>query len=296
MSKLIVNLSGGIGNQFFQYSCARSLSIKFNLDLHLDRLSGFINDKQYKRKYELGNYTVNSRYANINDIILYMLINKYCRKSLKENLFTKTLFGNFIIENNLTWLPEINDLDYNKRCWISGYWQSPNYFNEISDVIAHELMPRMPNRKSIIALGDEIMDCDSVSVGVRLYEESKDPSVHALGGKLKTMSEFSQVLSEISIAKPNAKFFVFCTYNSPMLDQISFPKSVNFVFKSLKYIDPYETLWLISRCRHHVFNNSTFYWWGAWLSQFIHNNTKQIIYASDNFINKDGICSNWKTF
>ena len=296
MNKLIVNLSGGIGNQFFQYACARSLSVKFNLELYLDRFSGFIRDKQYNRRYELNNFSINSKLSSIFDIIPYTIAQKIYKKKFKRELFTKTSFGNFISEIQTSWLPEIYDLNFGKKCWIKGYWQSPRYFNGITDILSHELMPRSPTNHHVIELGKELNNCDSVSVGIRLYEESLDPSVHALDGRIKPLSDFNQVFDKIMKVYPEAKFFVFCTHDSSLLNKISFPRSTNLIFSKFKNISPYDTLWLLSRCRHHVFNNSSFYWWGAWLSQFIHKKYDQIIYSSDNFINKDGICSDWKTF
>lgn len=39
--KLIVQLNGGLGNQMFQYACARSLALRNGLELVLDDWSGF---------------------------------------------------------------------------------------------------------------------------------------------------------------------------------------------------------------------------------------------------------------
>ena len=40
--KIYIKLIGGLGNQLFQYSCAKNLSIELNADLIIDDKSGFI--------------------------------------------------------------------------------------------------------------------------------------------------------------------------------------------------------------------------------------------------------------
>ena len=51
--KIYIKLIGGLGNQLFQYSCAKNLSIELNADLIIDDKSGFILDNKFKRKKSL---------------------------------------------------------------------------------------------------------------------------------------------------------------------------------------------------------------------------------------------------
>ena len=51
--KIYLHLSGGIGNQLFQYAVAKNLSIIHNAELILDKSTGFITDLKYKRKFSL---------------------------------------------------------------------------------------------------------------------------------------------------------------------------------------------------------------------------------------------------
>ena len=43
-SKIIASLTGGLGNQMFQYAAARSMAMRSGSDLVLDTWSGFVRD------------------------------------------------------------------------------------------------------------------------------------------------------------------------------------------------------------------------------------------------------------
>jgi hypothetical protein len=42
--------------------------------------------------------------------------------------------------------------------------------------------------------------------------------------------------------------------------------------------------------------NSSYYWWGAWLSRKYYDPEEQEIFAADNFINKDSELPQWQLF
>ena len=48
------------------------------------------------------------------------------------------------------------------------------------------------------------------------------------------------------------------------------PKSakVTLVDHNTEYSQSYADLWLMTQCKHFIIANSSFSWWGAWLSQF----------------------------
>jgi hypothetical protein len=69
-----------------------------------------------------------------------------------------------------------------------------------------------------------------------------------------------------------------------------------FVTPDEGFEDAVDTLWLLSKCKHHVFTNSTFYWWGAFLSSNNFEIDQQHIYAADNFLNQNIYFDNWHKF
>ena len=135
---------------------------------------------------------------------------------------------------------------------------------------------------------------ESVNLGIRLYEETKDPSVHAYNGKVKSIDEIQSAIDAICAKLNNPKFYIFCVKRNDIFKSLNLPDSSIFITEyDANHI---EQMWLMTQCRHHIITNSTYYWWGAWLSKNTYLNDNQIILAANNFINQDIILPEWQTF
>jgi len=61
--KIIARIKGGLGNQLFCYAAARRLALVSNAELVIDDVTGFIRDRQYRRKYALDTFPISARRA-----------------------------------------------------------------------------------------------------------------------------------------------------------------------------------------------------------------------------------------
>jgi len=297
MPKLIVQLNGGLGNQMFQYACTRSLALRHGLELVLDDWSGFIRDYQYQRHYELGTLPIQARVAQPWERWPIWLYRWYHRTGQpKAALLEKSWYGQFISETDFVWLPQLQKISIDSTTWITGYWQSPLYFEDHVLQIQSELMPPPAKQKHFNEMAQKIRSVESVALGVRLYEESKHPEAHARDGQLKTAAQIHEAVMRLRSFKPKAQFFVFCTHRSSLLNNIELPENTVYVTHDDGYKGTLETLWLLSQCRHHIFTNSSYYWWGAWLSASVYGSEEKVILAADNFYHRDSYCSGWGTF
>jgi hypothetical protein len=297
MKELIVYLNGGLGNQMFQYAAGRAMALSNGAALVLDTWSGFIRDYQYRRHYELDALPVQARQATAGErlpILLYRLENKLHNPYFDTN--QKRMYGQFLVEKELRFLPEISTTSVSNKAWLVGYWQSPLYFEKYAATLQNELMPPAPTTEKFLELGAAIRAADSVALGVRLYEESADPAAHAREGKIKSTADINQAIERLLAQRPSAKFFVFCTHRSQALLELKLPENTVFATHDDGYVGTIERLWLLSQCRHHIITNSSYYWWGAWLSRSLNKRERQLVFAADNFINEDGICSDWERF
>lgn len=295
--KLIVQLNGGLGNQMFQYACARSLAIRHGVQLVLDDWSGFVRDFQYKRKYELGGLPIKGRMVKaceIWPIWLYRLSHRF--RHSKPKLLEEYCYGRFINETDFAWQSILSEVSLTGSTWINGYWQSPRYFLEHTFHIRAELMPPPAQQPHFVEMARLMRDSESIALGIRLYEESHDPNAHAGDRQLKSSYKICSAITQMSAERPQARYFVFCTHRSPILHELNLPIDTVYITHDDGYLGTLERLWLLTQCRHHIFTVSSYYWWGAWLSMGVRGSESQTIIAADNFMNRDGICPEWKTF
>jgi len=297
VKKLVVRLKGGLGNQMFQYAMSRALALRNGADLVLDTWTGFMRDTQYRRNYELGTLPIKGHNANPLEVIPVFL------KGFEDRLVNECSnwlcnrpYGIFINETKFEFLEEVYNFQMNKSCWVSGYWQSPKYFKNCEYLIEKELLPPEPADNKFAALGEKMHREQSVAVGIRLYEESNDPAAHSRDGRIKAIREINNVVEKIAVSVPNSVFYVFCTHKNRILKELKCPSVMKFITHDDGFMGTVERLWLLTQCRHHIMNNSSFYWWGAWLSSVAHKGKKQIVFAADNFWNKDILPRGWNLF
>lgn len=295
--KLIAEISGGLGNQMFQYAAARAFSLETGADLKLERRSGFVFDFRYRRKFELDKLETKFSNSSIQHSLLFY--------SNRLNSFVESRLNFRLLKSNKQRL--ISDLDFefvdfskivvkSKNIRMSGYFQDPRYFEKYRAMILRELQAPTPTDVRILELGDLTSSYTLIALGIRMFEESSDPLFHAKDRRSKSVEDFQDVLTMMLSGVTNPLVLVFTTKEFDFLRLLNLPDNTIFVNANRGFENSIDKLWLMSKCQHHVFNNSTFYWWGAALSQINYDVSKQQIFCADNFLNPDISYPTWKKF
>jgi hypothetical protein len=295
--KIFIYLTGGLGNQLFQYAAARNLAIKNDSQLILDKCSGFIFDYKFKRNYQLKVELNNKNIILKCSFFLFTflrILKKILRiKELTRNFYFFEILHEFYHSNKF--YKKIIDYRFKKKLYLMGLFQSEKYFIHNKKIILEEIWPPKPDNYNYLSLYKNL-NKNSVAIGIRMYETLSPEEIKKMIGSLNTFSFYERALKIIisKIKRPN--FFLFSTKNE-IADNflIRFPNlknfEVNIITEDGGFSDPYSNLWLMSHFKNFIISNSTFYWWGAYFSSI--RNKKQTVITSNNFPNKDFVKKNW---
>lgn len=276
-----VRLAGGLGNQLFQWATGYALSQVGGAELVFDQVSGFKTDFKYHRNYELAVLNLEGRPASPTEIMRFWSIWGVYQLGIRPKLDFKTYF-----ERPNVFMDELLLHPKDQTALLSGYFQSPQYFLGLDEEIRNQIQPPEPDYWVYRELGERMRSQNSLALGIRLYEETSDPAYHAHNGQLLTVAKVQSALDRLAQKEGELSVYVFCTHHAPELDRLVYPGPVKFISSDEGYSDTWNGLWLLSQCRHHIFSNSSFYWWGAFLSECHYQHSEQHFLAADNFSNQ----------
>ncbi len=259
---IITKLKGGLGNQMFQYATAKGLSSSNKL-VYLD--TSYFTDKailakiQTPRKFELQLFR-NIKAKNLNCLQEYSLNKKY----FKAKVLKKILFPNLTtiqqIENEF-----IDDLNNNKgNLYLDGYFQSEKYFTKVRNELLFEFTFDKLDKNNSDMLDKINSYQNSVCVHVRRGDYLK-PEIQRYHGLLPITYYFNAVnLVQEKVNYPH--FFVFSDDSDWCKDNLRFPRESYTLVNGNRDDDSWKDMCLMTYCKHHIIANSSFSWWGAWLS------------------------------
>ena len=256
---IIVKLIGGLGNQLFQYSAARALSLHKKTKLKFD-ISDYKNHPY--RNYSLGYFNIIENIASDKEI------NKFLKPN--ESLVNRYLFKRNYSSDPLTEVKK-NFFNTSKNTYLNGYWGFFEYFENIKDILKTELTIKNNYFNEIKEIKELISSTNSVSIHVRRgdYVNTNPDNIFFL----QKIEYYKNAICEIKkyIEKPT--FFVFSDDYYWVKDNFNDIENMFFVsdFISNKDFLEFE---LMKRCKHNIISNSTFSLWASWLN---YNNEKKII-------------------
>jgi hypothetical protein len=148
---------------------------------------------------------------------------------------------------------------------LHGYFQSELYFAPYRDALRRELQPAVPLSASFHALSARIAAArNPVSLHLRRGDFAADPHTrryHGLCGP-DHYTRAMRIVAALSEDRPTHVVFS----DDPAEARAMFGHMPDTIFADTPPQAPWEDLFLMAQCRHHILANSSFSWWGAWLN------------------------------
>ncbi len=262
----IIRMTGGMGNQMFQYALYLRL-VSMGKEVKFDDVTEY--EPENARPIMLWCFGIDYPKAareEINDIT-----DGHMKPA---DRIRRKLFGRKSLEYHESTCNFDPEVLTREPAYLTGYFQSEIYFKEIEDKV-REAFTFKPvifeklsegRKEKIRRYQDKIEQSLSVSLHIRRGDYLASSEVY--GGNC-TEEYYTRAIALIREKYPEAVFFVFSNDDAWTRDWIAgiFPNDESFVIvEGTAEEEGYLDMYLMSRCRHHILANSSFSWWGAYLN------------------------------
>ena len=255
---VVMKISGGLGNQLFQYAVGRAVSIQCQVPLKLD-ISAYENYKLHNG-YRLDQFNINADIANEEEISYLKGSSNRLFRVLRRLGWIKK--DTYYAEKERT----VYDADVFKKMslYLDGYWQNEEYFSQIRAILLKELTPNQNLSINAQAHQEKILRTNSVSIHVRRGDYLNHPEIGVL--------DIEYYKRAVSYIKEKIEFPVFYVFSNDVVwskENFQFIDAPIFIEDTKTEIDD---LILMSQCQHNIVANSSFSWWAAWLNNNVDKN------------------------
>ena len=264
---IVVKLMGGLGNQLFEYAFGTSLAQKLNQEIVYD-ISWFVNEPT--RNLKLNSLGLSLKYKAVSSI--YVILKKLAIYSSGHSKlirffkplqrleaayeFKTALFSAIVKESEF----DIEKIKNNKNYYFDGYWQNHEYFKDIrGDILKSIKIPEFQNAQDL-NLKKQICNSESVAVHIRRGDYLYDPNFGTC-----SIEYYKKAIEHIVSRISNTTFFLFT--DDPDFVKTNFCSMPNAILVSDSDRSDIDELNLMHLCKYFIIANSSFSWWGAWLSQ-----------------------------
>lgn len=252
---VVVGLSGGLGNQMFQYAAGQALAQRLDTSLLLDT-SWFRGRSD--REYALAPFRIT---ASENAGPVWWpdaAVNGWCRVTRRWAI---SRLGVVIFrEPHFHFVPAFDHIS--QPVYLEGYWQSQRYFAAIRETLLVELVPAATLPAACQPILTQIKSSDAICVHVRRGDYVSNP----LAAKTHGLCSLDYYAQALKILPKNESSHCFVFSDDPLWVQENLHLDCKTTVVDVN--DEKNAHWdlhLMSACRYFIIANSSLSWWAAWL-------------------------------
>ncbi len=265
--ELVLREAGGLGNQLFQYAALRYYAKRYGatmrivVDPHWNAQS-----HGYPRPCLLSHFNLSvpmhertlAERLILTDIPWLKVAIAPLRWVRRARVFSQQPSRRYLF------LQDLPLGSFAKTLYMVGWWHTYHMIDELEEELRREFTFKEPANGKNLEILKQIEQCrNPVSIHVR----RGDTVVAATGRVALPGSYYADAIANLKAQLADPTFFVFS-------DEIAFVKENMSLDTRVVFVDAnddfaaHEDLRLMAACRHHIIANSTFSWWGAWLSPY----------------------------
>ena len=268
---LIVNLAGGVGNQLFQYSMGYNLSVKYNIPVVFsDTFDQYdYNFPKIKNIFHVEIEECNSQ--QLKKVMPPFFSSSFARRGLAKliALSGRQLLPGIICDLYDGYTPIVIS-DVTRNYYFHGTWQSERYFGDFKKQVLDTLVFKQP--RCLSEINSEHSEHQvNIGVQIRRGDYITNPKTKSKLGA-QSLDYYVSYIEMLRAKFPESAIYVFS-------DDITWAKDhLSAVFNEIYFAEGKDfnaesDLQMLTQCHHFVLSNSTFGWWGAYLS----NNKNSIV-------------------
>lgn len=290
----IIRMTGGLGNQMFQYALYMKLK-SLGKEVKFDDINEYRHDNA--KPIMLSIFRISIPRATWDEI------NVFTDGSMKlSNRIRRYFRGRRAIEYREEGFFDPKVLSFDDM-YLRGYFQSEKYFEDIKEDVRElyrfpelETM-HLPDKLYQMTRGylDEIENTVSVSLHMRRSDSRPDEELYE---GICTEQYYEAAVQYIQERVPEAVFYIFSnepkwvkgwvdnlvanriTEDMTATEIEELRKKFVMIEANTEYT-AYLDMQLMTKCRHNIISNSSFSWWGAWLN----NHPDKMVIAPDKWKN-----------
>jgi len=262
---VIAQITGGLGNQLFQYAAAKSLSLHHNVPLLLE-ISSFhreeLPDLEVPRNFELFHFNgITEEIISPQEIDSLINVRKGIAlpkliiPAYKKSVYTEPFYHH-----------DKNFFKSKKNVFLKGGWQSEKYFKPHENEIRNNLHLKSALVERVIEKANALKIENSVAVHVRRGDYLRKKIIHEWHGVMEK-DYYAKAFDTLDSKTKNLKVYYF-TDDTDWVSKNLLPLQRGEIVSGNIAQTHYEDLYLMSHCRNNIIANSSFSWWGAWLNSY----------------------------
>ena len=269
--KVIAFLNGGIGNQMFEYALALGVAERIHAKLVLD-VSGYW---LYRfRKLNLMSFVGPARRTSKMRNLLWSCV----------LWFVRVVARRMIPQQAHAWLEKFSDgiLNIDRVSASSAWVYDPCFMNpnlgggkNVLILGIYQFLPSLASRDVVI--GEFALSNPASAASCSYLKQIEDVSVESVSIHVRRgdytgismvlpISYYRQAIARLTKSRDGLQMRYFFFSDDPDWCRKEFADLQDAIFVEGDTKDPTEDLRLMIACKHHIIANSTFSFWGAYLS------------------------------